>query len=267
MSQKANPSAEPPAIPAVWSLEGIPPAEFREWLAQRREPAVKKAPAALAITTYEALSGRGVVTEHDITPVVTAARSPNKLAWDMGVYFLTRLAARHEVARAALDALATDRLAELRGRALMALNDALPKSFCIDLVRRGLADRSRRVRDIGADMCRRLLLVDLLPELIAAAEAETHAMAKLQMEIFVGIIREGYHIYPDPDGTLRVVVRITEGVPAAMCFPGSGWHPYPITDYGVAKALAERIRRETDVTKRPFRWDSGQLDPATGADA
>lgn len=116
-------------------------------------------------------------------------------------------------------------------------------------------------------MCRRLLLVELLPELIAAAEAETHAIAKLQMEIFVGVLRDGYHIYPDPDGTLRVAVRITDGVPAAMCFPGYGWHPYPITDYGVAKALAERIRRETNVTKRPLRWESGQFDQAAGVEA
>jgi hypothetical protein len=228
-------------LPDPCSLEGLPVSSYREWLRRRWEDEAKKAPAFRALDVYESLTSREDVTAEEIAPVVDAARSPYFVSWGIGFRFLCRLGARYDVARQAMRGLAQASYAELRVRALASLHDRLPKEFSIELARRGLADRSRRVRTASGNVCLQLLLTELLPELEEAARAESHPETKLGLESSVGLLRDAFFLYPLPNGRRSLTVRISDGFPLGLVTLGPPWCPEDVADARAAKLYAENF--------------------------
>jgi hypothetical protein len=205
---------------------------------------------------YETLIHRETVTEEEIAPVVEAARSPYLVSWDIGLRFLCRLGARYEGARQAMRRLMETGKADLRGRTLASTHDRLPKDFCIELVRRGLADRSKSVRTVAGQVCLRLLLTEMLPELEQAARSEPHPKSKFDLEWSIGLLRDAFFLYPRPDGSQALVVRISDGVPLQLVWLSPPWCPESVTDKHQAKIYADEFRRVRGNTRRRFRWDT-----------
>jgi len=240
--------------------------DYREWVHQRRDDRQKKVLAERALDTFEALAACDAVPADRLTPILEAAAAPHQVAWEIGMHFLCRLGARHEPAREAMRGLMRSRKAEVRARLLGAVHDRLPKEFCIELARRGLADKSKRVRGVAAIVCRCFILTEMLDDLRQAASAEADPAAKWEMELAVGLIRDTYFVYPRPDGSRAFVVRLSDGCPAEMLWPGPGWcTPADIDRRGPA-AVAEEIRRVSGRTVRPFRWSEQAAEPRAAAD-
>jgi hypothetical protein len=254
------------SIPKVYSLEGLPVADYRAWLAQRREEAAKKAAGVAALDAYESLASRESLAESDLSPILEAARSRYFVSWDIGLQFLCRLGARHEVARQAMRELFLAGRADLRGRVLACVHDRLPKPFCIELVRRGLADRSKNVRGTAANVCRGYLLAELLPDLARAAENETDAATAFEMSCAIALIRDGYFVYRRPDGSQALMVRISDGFPAETMWPGPDWWPNSNVDDAGARSIAAQVRQLHGRTPRPFRWDAEAAERSAAAD-
>jgi hypothetical protein len=185
-----------------------------------------------------------------------AARSPYFVAWDIGLELLCRLAARHQAARDAMSNLMNSARSPVRSRILGAVHDRLPKQFCIDLVNRGLADRSKRVRGAAADCCRRFILREMLDALSQVASRETDAGVKFELEYAMGLIRDEYFVYARPDGTRAFVVRISDGYPPALLYPVPGYCAVADIEGRGPAAVAEEIRRAHNRTMRRFRWDT-----------
>src|SRR5262249_17322729 len=134
------------------------------------------------------------------------------------------------------------------------LGDHLPKSFCVKLVRQGLTDRSKLVRKVAANEARCHILSEVIPDLINLAGVEKDAQTKWEMEHAVALIRDGYHQYLDEDGW-QFVVRTSDGYPAMLLYPGSGWCTQSDIEERGAKVVAEEIRRlHTNDNWRHFRW-------------
>ena len=92
----------------------------------------------------------------------------------------------------------------------------------------------------------------MVPELCEVAAAELDPETKSQMKAAAALIRDGYHLYARDDGTQAFVVRISDGFPAKLLYPGDGWcTPEDIKRKG-AKVVAEDLRRQCDATKRAF---------------
>lgn len=249
---KTNPSA----LPAVYSLDGLRVSSYRKCLREGREDQSKKRPAERALDCFEALKKRMAIRGEELAPILEAARSPYAIAWDIGLHFLCRLAAAHEVARDGMRDLMAGGKARVRMYLLAVLHDRLPKEFCIELIRRGLADTSKRVREVAADQARILILHELLPDLIRSAEAEPEAEMKFAMNWAIALIRDRYFVYTGPDGSRAFVVRISDGYPAELLYPGEGWCTEADLDERGPKAVAEEIRRTSGRTQRRFRWDT-----------
>jgi len=152
-----------------------------------------------------------------------------------------------------------------RVRALQAIHDGLPRELCLELARRGLTDRSRVVRHSAADVCRCYLLTDLSAEVEAAAAAERHRPTRQEMELAAGLLRRVYYRYVRDDGSPAFVVRVSDGSPAMMLWPGLGWCPEPRDDRE-AREFADRIRHQLAHTWRPFRWDREPAEPGAAPD-
>jgi hypothetical protein len=243
-------------LPALYSLDGLPVSSYREWLRERREDRSKKRLAELALDTFEALANQQSIQAYHLAPIIEAARSPYLVAWDIGMHFLCRLAAAHEVALDAMRNLMACRMFRVRVNLIAVLHDRLPKEFCIEIIRRGLADKSKRVREVAAGQARVLILHELLPELCRCAEGEVEAEMKLAMICAIALIRDRYFVYSRPDGSQAFVVRISDGYPAALLYPGPAWCTQADIDERGPKAVAEEIRRVSGRTRRKFRWDT-----------
>lgn len=243
-------------LPAVYSLDGLPVSSYREWLRERREDRPKKLLAERAMDTFEALEHRKTIGADDLTPIIEAARSPYIVAWDIGMHFLCRLAAAHDVARDAMRNLMAYGKSQVRVNLIGVLHDRLPKEFCIEIIRRALTDKSKRVRDVAADRARVLILHELLPDLTRRAEDEVEPKMKFAMNWAVALIRDRYFVYPRPDGSQAFVVRISDGYPAELLYPGPGWCTQADIDERGPQAVAEEIRRVSGRTQRRFRWDT-----------
>ncbi len=150
--------------------------------------------------------------------------------------------------------------ANLRVRALGLVHDGLPKAFCVELVRQRLTDRSKRVRQVAANVARCFILSDLLPDLDHAAGVERDPDTRFQLEYAAALIRDVYFVYPRADGSEAFVIRVWDGYPAELLYPGDGWcTPADIAERG-HRAVAEDIRRyifsRQRPGRRPFRWDT-----------
>jgi hypothetical protein len=74
------------------------------------------------------------------------------------------------------------------------------------------------------------------------------------MHHVIALIRDGYDLYKRPDGSEAFVVRISDGFPATLLWPGPEYTEADIRQRG-AKAVAEEVRRQNaSATNRPFRW-------------
>ncbi len=237
--------------------EVLPVSEFREWLQKGKEEASRKQPAFEALDTYETLAVRSTIKKEELAPILEAARSRYMVSWDIGMRFLSRLAAKHLTARECMaDLMMTGKAGE-KVHVLGALWDHLPKSFCVNLLRQGLKDRSKLVRQAAANVARCLVLTEMIDELCWAAAEERDPETKWQIEHAVALIRDGYHLYKGPDGAEAFVVRISDGFPAELLYPGPGWCTDADIKQKGPKAVAEEIRRQkatTDATRRPFNW-------------
>lgn len=243
-------------VPEVYSLDGLPVSSYREWLRERREDQSKKILAERAMDAFEALKNREKIGADDLTPIIEAARSPYLVAWDIGMHFLCRLAAGYEVARDSMRDLMACGKSQVRVNLIAVLHDRLPKEFCIEIIRRGLADESKRVREIAADRARILILHELLPDLIRREADELEPKMKFAMKWAISLIRDCYFVYHRPDGSRAFVVRISDGCPAELLYPGPGWCTQADIDERGPKAVAEEIRRVSGRTQRRFRWDA-----------
>src|SRR5262249_21747056 len=232
--------------------EAIPVSQYRDWLRKRKEDEAKKAPAYLALDTYECLADQTAITKEDVAPIFAAARSRYFIAWDVGMTFLVRLAEEHLAARHIMGDIMSSGKAQEKVRVLALLCDRLPRTFCVGLIRQGLHDRGRFVREQAAERCDRLLLTEVLSELVVCAAGEKHPETRFAMEFHIGMMRDGYFMYDRPDGSRALAVRL-DGTPGGWCWPGQVT-PADIERKGIQTIIAEVREQQSFLTSRPLRW-------------
>jgi hypothetical protein len=95
----------------------------------------------------------------------------------------------------------------------------------------------------------------MVDELSHAASVERDAETKWQLEHAVALIRDGYQLYKDADGTEAFVVRISDGFPAKLLYPGPGWCTEEDIRQKGPRIVADEVRRKiSNATDRPFKW-------------
>jgi hypothetical protein len=175
---------------------------YREWLRNfPREPAVRMATAQAAVDAFESCEQKQRVRAADLSPLVVAASSPHKLAFETGCNLLVLLAARHSEAQQCLLEMAKGKNATARFHAVAYLGPDLPEPLRLEIVELALGDRSAKVRQKGIEGAERFKFSRFLAELEEMQRTETNEAVRESLALHVLLLRDGFRLEPSRDGT------------------------------------------------------------------
>jgi hypothetical protein len=150
---------------------------------------------AAARAGYGAITKRGRTDAASLQAVVDAVCCPDTETNRAASTYLTLLTADYPEARDALLKMSDDPRWYVRARS-MSLHTKAPRDLALSLARKGLADRTARVRKEAADLAASHELTELLPELDRLAQVEKSEGAKESLHRAVGLLRDGYFLKP-----------------------------------------------------------------------
>jgi hypothetical protein len=129
--------------------------------------------------------------------------------------------------------MAVDSRSHVRFNAILCLKKATPLDFTLRLIRQGLRDKSANVRGKAADWAGRLRIRQVVSDLEAALAVEKNKKARETIEFELRLLRDGYILTQETDGTFCVTAFTPNGC-------GSRWFKGPeIEQRGMEAIVAE----------------------------
>jgi len=188
--------------------------EYEPWLRdyfRKRYPELESA-LLEAIDAFDATKELDRINSEQLRPIVQAASSSRCPLYENTTGLLGQLSVKHEEARKAIEAMATDAQSHIRFNAILCLGKSTPPDFTLRLIRQGLRDKSARVRLKASDWAGRLRIREVVPELEEALAREKNEKAKKTIEFDLGLLRDGYILEPLPDGPVSVTTFCRSGL-------------------------------------------------------
>ena len=187
---------------------------YEAWLKTWRgvRTAEEEAEVLAVADAYDAAMERHDLSSERLKVIVDAASSRRSLLWQNATGMLARLAVRWRIAADAVRYMFQDRQSHVRFAALCCVTLQMPSEIIEDLLRRGLTDKSSRVRWKAAQRIGEFNKTDLLPELEATFASETNAKARPEIELELLLLRDGYIVSPSTPSRFEVCVRTSHGI-------------------------------------------------------
>ncbi|MBW4443181.1 MAG: hypothetical protein KME10_18465 [Plectolyngbya sp. WJT66-NPBG17] len=184
---------------------------YRDWVDKRNDPLDRKQIAYAALDAYEEIANRDLIQLDDLTPIITAAKSQYMTVWDVGTVFLVRLAETHIAAQGAMLEIMDSPKAKERLHLIWALTARLPEDFRMNIIRKAISDRAKRVRTIAAAKADLFGFKELLLELEAQRDRESDDDVRNTLQFHIVMLRSGYILERDADGNPCLSVRTKNG--------------------------------------------------------
>ena len=124
---------------------------------------------------------------------------------------LSDLSGQFTEVQEAIETMARDPHSHVRFNAILCIGASTPASMSMQLLRQCLHDKSARVRGKAADWIGRMRLRELVPDLEEASRNETHVEAKDTINFELRLLRDGYILARQSDGTFSVTARTKIG--------------------------------------------------------
>ena len=192
---------------------------YRDWTENARCSDSDRAVLLDACAAFDAAHVHGFSDLISVDSIVEAARHPRKVVWETGTLMLSQLAQSNEVARVALSSMAIDIAASNRSRAMFYLSDNHPRSYCLELLLRGTKDRSLSVAHVASWSALKLDLHELADSISDRIKTVEKPVARLEMEMIVGLMRNGFLEYHNENG-YNIVVSFPDRYPTQVIWPG-----------------------------------------------
>jgi len=185
---------------------------YRGWVNAQNDPPDRKQIAHEALDTYEKLVGHDAIERHELGPIVIAAMCPYRVAYDIGTEMLVRLASSNVTAQDVIREIVfnSHKVSE-RFRIIANLSHGLSREYTVELIRKALNDKGNRVREKAAEVADSLELKELLPDLDKRLLSENHPSAKRAIEFHAAMLRDGYVLKQNVDGSFALTVRKKNG--------------------------------------------------------
>jgi hypothetical protein len=188
--------------------------QFETWIRdylRKRYPELEQ-PLLAAIDRYDAIGETAKISPDLLKPIVEAASSQRRPLYENVTTLLGQLTEHYQEARDAVAAMSVDSRSLVRFNAILCLGSSTPLAFVLELLRRGLHDKSARVRQKASDWAGRLRLRDVVPDLESALPGERNSKTKETMSFVLRLLRDGYTLELDGDGFVLCTFRHNGGV-------------------------------------------------------
>jgi hypothetical protein len=161
---------------------------------------------------WRVLSSAGVPADERVTaallaPVVAAVSDANPSDAETATHVLLVLTDYFTAAQQAVSRMARDAKYMVRVSAMIGVGWRAPRPLRLEVLGRGLKDRSALVRRHAANQALFHGLRELLPALEAAAAREPKPAVRAELDECHRLLRDGYIL--TPDGRDRVIVKVT----------------------------------------------------------
>jgi len=189
----------------------LPAFNPRKWVEGKIKDPVKKEIAMGAVDAFENLIARENIKIEDLAPILKAVQDKSRVVADVGAWRLLDLAENHKIVLDALRSLFTSKKASERWRVIAYLRSTLPRDFLIDIVSKGLTDKSSAVRLIAADACVGIGLKELLPlvENLLFIERDVNLQ---DVKSYIGLLKDGHHLHYSSNGHPLLTIKDAWGV-------------------------------------------------------
>jgi hypothetical protein len=194
---------------------------------------------ARANRAFNAIEKRKRITAKLLAPIVEAASNPRASLFKNAIELLAKLADQYLEAQEAVLAMVRDPHWNVRFNAICCLEKPTPLAMTLQMLRKGLRDRSAKVRWKAADRALYLGVRELVPELERADAFEKHEAAKTEISYSLSLLRDGYSLRQWPDGGFAVSTFTTNGISARKVSQSE------LRRRGIETIVAEIARRKT----------------------
>jgi hypothetical protein len=188
-------------------------AYYEPWLRdylRKRQPDLEPQLLA-AIDAYDTIQQENRLDAGRLAPIVAAASSSRRPLYENAAEFLGKLTGKYALARESVEKMAVDSRSHVRFNAILCLKKATPLDFTLRIIRQGLRDKRANVRGKAADWAGRLRIREVVPDLEAAFAVEKNKKARETIEFELRLLRDGYILEQEKDGTFCVTAFTPNG--------------------------------------------------------
>ena len=175
------------------TLSDFPVFNPRKWVECKIKEPTKKQITSEAVETAYRLHATASIQSEDFEPILRAVQHSSKVVRDVGAELLKTLAKKHNIVLEIIKELLNSKDSKIRFTVIAHLCSSYPRDFLIEIVGRGLDDRSSSVRLIAADACVGIGLRELLPLLENLLLTEKDQYLE-DVKRHIGILKDGYHL-------------------------------------------------------------------------
>lgn len=187
--------------------------KFEPWVEKALRPRYPEleTPLMAAVDAFDVVQQTGKLIPELLRPIVDAVCSSRRPLYENACEFMRTLSSRWPEANVAILDMSQSNKAHVRFNAILCLGGSSPPDTAKTILRRGLLDKSSRVRRKAADWIGRLRKTELISELTAALATESDSKARATMEFELRLLRDGYILEPEGGGRFRMTVHMDGG--------------------------------------------------------
>jgi hypothetical protein len=207
-----------------------------------------------AIQCFLDVAVRSTFSARDLAPMKSICESAIRGDREIGIELLISLGAHHQPARDVLFELLDASRAEIRFTAISHfgfLHLPYPKEFVVRVIEKAIDDVSSKVRRFASQAASDYAEIkETVPLLERRIAKETNEEVKRGLEYDLPLLRDGYRVAKNPDGTYSVSVRTKQGI-GCIELPKKDLEPKRF------KKIIEKMRSGEIVTSGIIEYDSG----------
>ena len=146
---------------------------------------------ATLLEVFDSLESGAVITQQNLTALVEAASDRSAGVYEIAAELLGEVAERDSKALQAICAMSRSPLAYVRRNAVLCLTTETSPAIRAQILRAGLEDKSKLVRQKAADWIQRLLLKETASDISNALRVETDGSTAVVMRGTLQALRRG----------------------------------------------------------------------------
>jgi hypothetical protein len=188
--------------------------EYEHWIQDYLQPRYPELVEDFraCLNGFEQINTNNRVDKDSLNSIIYAARSPRIPLSHTATYFLRDLSGYYSEACKAIVEMFDDKHWHVRSNAVLSLGQATPSDIVLVILKKGLQDRSARVRELAAWQAQSLRVLNVIPDLENQLVIEPHTGVKHSIDFHLRLLRDGYFLESSEGAPPFIWVPSSDGI-------------------------------------------------------